>query len=229
MRAASDLDSLLLGLMAETYRLQLIRGLERLLASCGFPLVAGVDEVGRGCLAGPVVAAAVILDPETAVPGVDDSKRLATEKRVRVAEVIKRSALAWSVVAVDAAEIDRINVLEATRRAMLNSLNSLHIAPNCALIDAVSLPGLPYPVLPIIRGDSFSYAVASASILAKTERDFLMLEYDREYPEYGFAANKGYGAQEHREALAEIGPTPIHRLTFRSVVPRHSALTGAAG
>lgn len=207
-------------LIAEGYRLRLMRGLEQLLADGGYPLVAGVDEVGRGCLAGPVVAAAVLVDPTSWIPGVDDSKRLKPLQRERIAKLIRRTAVASSVIAVPASTIDRINILEATRLAMTEALRSLHIAPDCALVDAIALGDFPFPTVPIVRGDSFSYAVACASILAKTERDQMMLDYHHRYPDYGFESNKGYGAKEHRDALVEHGPTPIHRLTFKSVLPR---------
>ncbi len=210
----------LVGLMAEAYRLHLMRGVEQLLADAGFRLVAGVDEAGRGCLAGPVVAAAVVVEPDCLIPGIDDSKKLDAPARERLAEVIRMEAVAYSVVAVPAATIDRINVLEATRAAMFEALGTLRVAPDCAIIDAVRLRGLPFPSLPIVRGDAISFAVACASILAKTERDRMMTELDGDFPEYGFARNKGYGAPEHRVALAELGPTPHHRLTFRSVLPR---------
>jgi ribonuclease HII len=209
-------------LIAEGHRLSLLEGLEQGLADHGFERVAGVDEVGRGCLAGPVVAAAVIPDPQRRVPGVDDSKRLTPEQRESVARFLRESSLACHVVAVPADVIDRINILEATRRAMRLALAGLHPAPGCALVDAVSLTGLPFPCLPVVRGDAISYAVAAASILAKVERDRWMSEIDSTYPQYGFAKHKGYAAAEHREALAEYGPCPLHRLTFHSVVPRHA-------
>ncbi len=205
--------------MAEAYRLHLMQGLERLLSVDGFSLVAGVDEAGRGCLAGPVVAAAVIPDPKRSVPGVNDSKKLTPKLREELEPAIKRSSLAWAVSEVSADEIDRGNILLATKTAMLQCLEKLRPRPQCALIDAVALE-LDYPCLPVIRGDAVSYAIASASILAKVGRDRLMRQLDRRYPVYGFAANKGYGALEHRQALATYGPSPIHRLTFKSVLPR---------
>jgi ribonuclease HII len=218
-RMAADYSGLG-ALMAESYRLRLMRGLEQLLADGGYRLIAGVDEVGRGCLAGPVVAAAVIVDPSCWIPGVDDSKRLPADRRERISRAIRKQAIAIAVATVPASTIDRINILQATRLAMTDALRSLHIAPDLAVIDAVPLAGLPFPTVPIHRGDSFSFAVACASIVAKTERDRMMAEYHLQYPDYGFASNKGYGAKAHRDALVEFGPTPIHRLTFRSVLPR---------
>lgn len=207
-------------LLAEVYRLRLMRGLEDLLRGCGYGRLAGVDEVGRGSLAGPVVAAAVVVEPGRVVPGVDDSKRLSAEQRERLASAIRRAHPCSSVVAVSPRDIDRINILEATRRAMKSALLALDPAPELALVDAVKLAGLSFPHVPVIRGDQVSYAVACASILAKVERDHTMAELDRRYPHYGFASNKGYGAASHRQALAEHGPCAVHRLTFRSVLPR---------
>jgi ribonuclease HII len=211
-----------LELFVEAYRLRLLRGLEERLGHCGFARVAGVDEVGRGCLAGPVVAAAVILEPRVLIPGIDDSKLLGPEERERAAEHIRACAVACAVVAVPPDVIDRVNILEATRIAMCGCLQALAPAPDCAIIDAVHLSGFAFPCLPMVRGDSVSYSVAAASILAKVERDRTMVELDRIYPQYGFAAHKGYAVPEHRAALAAFGPTPIHRLTFQPVVPREA-------
>ncbi len=217
-------------LLAEAYRLRLMRGLEDLVRGCGYGRIAGVDEVGRGCLAGPVTAAAVVVEPGRMVPGVDDSKSLSAAQRQRLAVAIRRAHPAAAVCAVSAREIDRINILEATRKAMLQALTALDPTPDLALVDAVRLQA-PFPCLPVIRGDQISYAVACASILAKVERDELMVELDRRYPQYGFAANKGYGAEAHRRALVEHGPCDVHRLTFRSVLPRADLPrhAGAAG
>ncbi len=208
-------------LFTEAYRLRLMRGLEELVARSGdYGRIAGVDEVGRGALAGPVVAAAVIPSPRSVVVGVDDSKRLSATARERLAVAIRRSALASAVVAVPPAQIDRINILQATKQAMCAALGQLDPAPDLAIIDAVGLPSAPCPCLPVIRGDSVSYAVACASILAKVERDRMMVELHDEYPHFEFDSNKGYGAAVHLAALAEYGPSPYHRLTFRSVLPR---------
>jgi ribonuclease HII len=217
----------MLDLFAEAYRLRLMRGLEDGLAGCGYCRVAGVDEAGRGSLAGPVVAAAVLVDPHSAVPGVDDSKCLTAAERERLAAAIRATALAFTVVAVHADVIDRINILEATRRAMAQAVSTLRPAPDCVVVDAVHLRGFLVPCLPLIRGDSVSYGVACASILAKVERDRMMGELDGEYPAYGFAVHKGYGVPEHLQALEAFGPCPVHRLTYRPVLPRISS--GAAG
>lgn len=217
-----------LELFCEVYRLGLMTGLESRLQQSGFARVAGVDEAGRGCLAGPVVAAAVIPDPERLIPGADDSKRLSPESRTRLAEAIRETALAVAVAVVPAEVIDRINILEATRLAMRQAVGGLVVRPDAIVIDAVTLEDLeelgraadPPPCLAIVKADAWSYAVACASIVAKTERDRMLVELDRDFPWYGLARHKGYGAPEHLQALARYGPSPLHRLTFRSVLPR---------
>lgn len=221
-RQATGGGPMLLQVMAETYRLDLLRSLENRLGMTGFSRIAGVDEAGRGCLAGPVVVAAVIVDPDSGVPGVDDSKNLSASRREMLAPCIRAAARAVSVVAIGPARIDRINILEATRLGMMRALDQLRLQPDFVLLDAVFLPELQTPSLPLVRGDCISYAIACASILAKVERDRIMTDLDLLYPQYGFARHKGYGAREHRAALREFGPTPAHRLSFRSVVPRRS-------
>lgn len=207
-------------LACEAWRLRLLTGVEESLRLAGYRRIAGVDEVGRGCLAGPVVAGAVIPDLDRLLPGVDDSKRLTPARRRRLAVAIRETAVAWAVVPVAAKMIDRINVLEATRSAMIQAVARLSPAPDCVLVDAVVLPEGQAPALPLVRADELAYAVACASILAKVERDDWMVGLDRRYPQYGFAGHKGYGAPIHLEALAAYGPSPEHRLTFRSVLPR---------
>jgi ribonuclease HII len=204
----------------EAYRLCLLRGLDEHVLALGYSNLAGVDEAGRGCLAGPVVAAAVIMRPDHMIPGIDDSKKLSSANRDRLARAIRQTAQAYSVGTVSAAVIDHINILQATRRAMVQALDGLDHCPDCVIVDAVKLPPKEYSCLNLVRGDAVSYSVACASILAKVERDRLMIDLDSVYPEYGFSRNKGYGAAEHRAALIEYGPTPAHRLTFRSVIPR---------
>ncbi len=206
--------------MAEAYRLSLVRGLEERLYLGGFARLAGVDEVGRGCLAGPVVAAAVVLPADRLIPGIDDSKRLDGAGRQRLDAIIRRQADAVAIGVVSAGTIDRINILEATRRAMLRCLAALEPKPDLTLVDAVRLDSAPCHCVPLVRGDSVAYAIACASIVAKVERDRLMTELDAEYPQYGFSSHKGYAAPAHLEALKTYGPTPVHRLTFRSVIPR---------
>jgi ribonuclease HII len=219
-RAAMPAAPAMSDFFAEAYRLHLMRGVEDLLSRCGFARIAGVDEVGRGSLAGPVVAAAVIVDARSAVPGVDDSKRLTAEERERRAEAIRASALAVAVVHIPPEVIDRINILEATRLAMGQALARLRPSPDCALVDAVVLSGQRFPCLPLIRGDAVSYAIACASIVAKVERDRFMVQLHDRYPQYGFAAHKGYSVPGHLRALADYGPCPVHRLSYRPVLPR---------
>ncbi len=185
----------------------------------GFASVAGVDEAGRGPLAGPVVTAACILDPERPILGLDDSKKLTPVKRDQLYEEIVKYAIAWQVGQADHLIIDQINILQATCTAMCAAIAGLSRQADLLLIDAVNLKNVETPVWPIIRGDSLSVSIAAASILAKVTRDRLMIAYDREYPQYGFAQHKGYGTAQHYEALAQYGPCPIHRLTFlRSVI-----------
>ncbi|MFY9821908.1 MAG: ribonuclease HII [Thermoanaerobaculia bacterium] len=219
-RPAAQPARAMIELFLEAYRLRLLCGLEDGLSRHGYGLIAGVDEVGRGSLAGPVVAAAVIVNTRCLVPGVDDSKCLTAAERERAAKAIRDSAVAIAVAEVPPEIIDRINILEATRRAMRQALSRLRPAPDCAVIDAVALSGLRFPCFPVVRGDCFSYAVACASIVAKVERDRTMVELDRSYPQYGFAAHKGYSVPEHLAALSTYGPSPVHRLTFQRVLPR---------
>ena len=223
MSRAAQPARAMIELFVEAYRLHLLRGLEEGLARCGYGLIAGVDEVGRGCLAGPVVAAAVIVDGRCLVPGVDDSKCLTAPERERAAEAIRASAIATAVAEIPPEVIDRVNILEATRLAMREALSRLRPAPDCAVVDAVRLSGFGFPCVPVVRGDCFSYAVACASIVAKVERDRKMVELDRAYPQYGFAHHKGYSVPEHMAALATYGPSPVHRLTFQRVLPREEA------
>jgi len=232
-RAAKPAAPAMIELFAEAYRLHLMRGVEDLLSRCGFARIAGVDEVGRGSLAGPVVAAAVIVDSRcAAVPGVDDSKCLTAEEREQRAALIRARALAVAVVHIPPDVIDRINILEATRLAMGQALEQLRPRPDCALVDAVRLSSQGFPCLPLIRGDAVSYAIACASIVAKVERDRMMIQLHEHYPQYGFAAHKGYSVPEHLQALETFGPCPIHRLTYRPVLPRladHAAQRLAGG
>lgn len=185
----------------------------------GYRFVAGLDEVGRGCLAGPVVAAACILDITKPLPaGIDDSKKLTAPKRERIAEQVKAEAIAYAIGEASATEIDEMNILEATKLAMLRAIEQLSPAADYLLIDALSLKRPNLPQKAIIKGDSISASIAAASIVAKTYRDELMTKYHEIYPNYGFASHKGYGAAVHLAALREFGPCPLHRLTFRGVV-----------
>jgi len=184
----------------------------------GLTRVAGVDEAGRGPLAGPVVAAAVILPPGVRIKGVDDSKRLIPEERARLFDVIQSRALAVGVGMVDHETIDRINILEATRVAMRTALGSLPTIPELVLTDYVALAGLECPQRNLVEGDRRSASVAAASIVAKVTRDRLMAAADLEYPEYGFGRHKGYATLEHRDALLKHGPCPLHRRSFAGVL-----------
>jgi ribonuclease HII len=180
--------------------------------------VAGLDEAGRGPLAGPVVAAAVVLAPGTRIKGVDDSKRLEPEQREELYEVIRARAVAIGVGMVDAPTIDRVNILQATRRAMGMALGALGLEPELVLTDFVALDGLRCPQRNLVEGDRRSATVAAASIIAKVTRDRMMAEADREYPHYGFGRHKGYATLEHLAALMMHGPCPLHRRTFSGVI-----------
>jgi ribonuclease HII len=180
-------------------------------------LIAGIDEAGRGPLAGPVVAAAVILDPERAIAGLSDSKLLTARVRERLAIEIRSHSLAWAVAEACVAEIDELNILQATLVAMRRAVTALRIAPSEAFVDGNRCPVLPCPVRAIVGGDRDVAAISAASILAKTARDAALIELDRLYPDYGFAHNKGYGTPDHLAALARHGPCPAHRRSFGPV------------
>lgn len=189
---------------------------ERQLWRSGFALIAGVDEAGRGPLAGPVVAAAVVLRRPLRLPAIDDSKKLAPAARAELHEAIalRAEAVAWA--RVEPEEIDRINILRASHAAMRSALDRLPASPEFVLIDGhLAPPGLPWPHRAVVRGDGLCAAIAAASIIAKVERDRIMEAYDVQYPGYGFAQHKGYPTPEHFAALERLGPSPIHRLTFR--------------
>lgn len=183
--------------------------------SRGFDRIAGVDEAGRGPLAGPVVAAAVIFRPGTRIEGVDDSKVLSASRRETLAAEIRAAAAEVGVGVVSNEEIDRVNILRATNLAMEQAVRSLSVVPDLLLIDGNSFRHESLKFVNIVDGDALSFSIAAASIVAKVERDRMMLEYDRLYPEYGFAAHKGYGTEQHRKAIAKYGLSPIHRRTFR--------------
>jgi ribonuclease HII len=182
----------------------------------GAMLIAGVDEVGRGALFGPVVAAAVILPPDTRIRGLRDSKQLLREDRERLATVVERKAVALAMVEVDAATIDRVNIYQATRIAMTAAVRKLHTAPDHLLIDAMRLD-LACTQTSIIYGDSLSISIAAASVIAKVYRDRRMREYHEIYPQYGLASHKGYSTPTHLAALEKHGPCPLHRMSFRPV------------
>ena len=190
--------------------------IEREVRARGFRAVAGVDEVGRGALFGPVVAAAVILSPGRPVRGLNDSKLLAPERRETLDDRIRERAEAWAVAAVDAATIDAMNIYQASRLAMRMAVARLNPAPNFVLIDAVPLE-IGIPQRPLVKGDARCHAIAAASIVAKVYRDRLMRVWDEVFPQYGLASHKGYSTAEHWQALERHGPTPLHRLSFEPV------------
>ncbi len=179
-----------------------------------YDYICGIDEVGRGPLAGPVVAGAVILPKGCEILYINDSKQLSAQKREALYEEIKSKAIAIGIGIVSPAKIDEINILQATYMAMREAISKLSVVPQLLLNDAVTIPEVIIPQVPIIKGDAKSVSIAAASIVAKVTRDRLMEEYDRVLPGYGFASNKGYGSAEHIAALKELGPTPIHRNTF---------------
>ncbi|MDY4163659.1 MAG: ribonuclease HII [Sutterella sp.] len=184
----------------------------------GTDLVAGVDEAGRGPLAGPVCAAAVILDPAKPIEGLNDSKKLSAKKRGALAPLIKERALAWAVAWASVEEIDRLNILQATMLAMTRAVEGLKVRPELILIDGNRTPkGLPAPASAVVKGDARVAAISAASILAKTERDRLMTELDETYPGYGFAQHAGYGTAAHVAAIRKLGVAPCHRRTFEPI------------
>lgn len=194
-----------------TYKLQ---EFERRYAAEGYEYICGIDEVGRGPLAGPVVAGAVILPKDCRILYLNDSKQLSEKKREELYEIIMEQAVATGLGFISPERIDEINILQATYEAMRQAIQNLSVRPDILLNDAVTIPKVDIRQIPIIKGDAKSISIAAASIIAKVTRDRLMVEYDKEYPEYGFAGNKGYGAAAHIEALKKIGPTPIHRRSF---------------
>ncbi len=189
---------------------------ERQARHCGWQRIAGLDEAGRGSLFGPVVAAAVILNPRRRIVGLDDSKKIVAVRREVLAERIRAHALAWAVAEIDAARIDAWNIYQASRQAMVAALEKLSVTPDYLLLDALSLD-VSIEQKSLIHGDMRSVSIAAASILAKVARDARMAEFDREYPQYGLVHNKGYCTPDHLEALRVHGPTPLHRYSFAPV------------
>ena len=199
----------------ELLRLEELSKFEKEYNEKGYELIGGIDEAGRGPLAGPVVAACVILPKGCIIEGVNDSKKLSEKKREALYEEITQKAVAWGVGIIDNNVIDDINILEATRKAMTHAVEELNIKPEYIFIDAekkVDTKGIPY--LPIVKGDALSISIASASIVAKVTRDRMMKEYDQMFPEYGFEKHKGYGTKAHTDAIREHGLTMIHRKSF---------------
>ena len=187
---------------------------EKAAETSGFKLICGVDEAGRGPLAGPVFAAAVILPENCEIEGLNDSKKLSEKKREALFDVIKEKAISWSVASVDEKIIDEINILQATYLAMKNAVEGLDIPADYALIDGNRMPPIEINGETVIKGDAKSMSIAAASILAKVSRDRFMLELDKQYPQYQFAKHKGYGTKLHYEMLTEHGVSPCHRMSF---------------
>jgi ribonuclease HII len=208
MRAKSEAER------CERIRLQAMLSYERAARENGFTYIAGVDEAGRGPLAGPVMAAAVILPEDFYLPGLNDSKKLSPQKREELCAGIKQQALCWGIGVGEVAEIEQYNILNASKLAMGRALISLSVKPDFVLLDALELDGLPVPQLGIVGGDRLSQSIAAASVIAKVTRDRWMSEMDKVFPGYGFAEHKGYPTAEHRRAIASLGPCAMHRKTF---------------
>lgn len=199
-------------LQKERERLEAMRSFEHQYE--GYGAVCGIDEVGRGPLAGPVVAGAVILPTDCEILYLNDSKKLSEKKRELLYDEIMEKAVATGIGVISPARIDEINILQATYEAMRMAISNLKVQPSVLLNDAVTIPLVEIPQVPIIKGDAKSVSIAAASIIAKVTRDHMMVEYEEIYPSYSFASNKGYGSAQHIAALKELGPTPIHRRTF---------------
>jgi ribonuclease HII len=195
-------------------RLNQLRQFDREIRLLGFPILAGIDEAGRGPLAGPVVAAAVVLPEDWSCEGIDDSKKLSESQRTMFYDEIKKNAISIGVGCISETMIDRINILQSTYLAMKEAVSQLHVKPDCLVLDAVRLPDCTIIQKSFIKGDGKSFSIASASIIAKVTRDRMMQEYDKKYPHYGFAQHKGYGTKLHYAALLNHGPCPIHRKSF---------------
>lgn len=206
------------GRLAERRRLANLFARRERLRRGGARLVAGVDEVGVGPLAGPVVAAAVVLGDDVDLPGLDDSKRLGAATRERLAREIRERALAWAVGEVEPAEIDRLNVYRAALEAMRRAVLGLRVVPDRLLVDARRIPGVDVPQTALVDGDACDGSIAAASIVAKVHRDALMERLDRRLPGYGFARHKGYATREHLRALRRLGPSDVHRRSFAPVL-----------
>jgi ribonuclease HII len=190
---------------------------EEAAVAAGHAVVAGVDEVGMGCLAGPVVAGAVIMPLGLEIPGVRDSKTLSARQREKLAEIIREKAAAWAVAEASVDEIGQLNILAASRLAMRRAVEALGMKPDFVLIDGNPVPGLPWRSKSIVDGDKKSFAIAAASIVAKVHRDRMLAEFDAAHPGYGFAKHKGYGTAVHMAALRTLGPCAIHRMTYAPV------------
>ncbi|MDB0440665.1 ribonuclease HII [Clostridioides difficile] len=210
IKLAKKLDNI----RKEAERLETINMFENEGYDRGYLYIGGIDEAGRGPLAGPVVASIVVFKKNTKIEGVNDSKKLSEAKRDELFDIIKKEALDYGIGIVNNEEIDEFNILNATYMAMKKAINCLKKTPDYLLVDAATIPGIDIVQNPIVKGDSKSISIAAASILAKVTRDSIMYQYDRVYPEYGFKSHKGYGTKEHYEAIEKHGITPIHRKSF---------------
>lgn len=198
----------------ENERLEIINTFENEAYNNGYIYIGGIDEAGRGPLAGPVVAAVVVFKPNTKIEGINDSKKLSEAKRDELFDIIKEQALDYGIGIVNNEEIDEFNILNATYMAMKKAINCLEKTPDYLLVDAATIPGISIGQKPVIKGDSKSISIAAASILAKVTRDSIMYQYEEMYPGYGFKSHKGYGTKEHYEAIEKLGITRIHRKSF---------------
>jgi len=199
----------------ESERLKQLKDYEQKLYASGLKYIAGIDEAGRGPLAGPVVVGVAIMKPDSMIEGINDSKKISESKREKIYEKITEEAIDWSVGIVDQREIDEINILNATKKALTIALSNLKVKPDRIMVDALEhIDTLGIPYTSVIKGDAKIYSISAASILAKVTRDRIMKEYDEVYPEYGFSGHKGYGTAKHIQAIKEYGPCPLHRKTF---------------
>ena len=199
----------------EEVRLIKLKEIEKELFDRGVKYIAGIDEAGRGPLAGPVVVASVILEPDSMIEGVNDSKKISENKREKLYEIITQQAISYGVGIVYQDEIDEINILQATKKGLTMAIKQMEIKPNIIMVDALNeIDTLGIPYKSIIKGDAKCYSISAASIIAKVTRDRIMREWDKVYPQYGFAAHKGYGTAKHIAAIKEYGPCPIHRRSF---------------
>ena len=199
----------------EEQRLLELKKIDKQYYDMNMKYVCGIDEAGRGPLAGPVVVASVIMKPDSMIEGVNDSKKISEKKREKLYELITNEAISYGVGIITQEEIDDINILQATKKGLTNSLNSMDIKPDMILVDALKgIDTLGIPYLSIIKGDATSYSIAAASIIAKVTRDRIMREWDKVYPQYGFEKHKGYGTAAHISAIKENGLCPLHRLSF---------------